>query len=166
VVSEPALGAFTGGLVGSAIGGVVGGTVMSSYSAAFSSSIIGLIFSGVIGYKWPQLHAPIIKLALAGLQWDFDIEQSWGKINGHKLIIYHRLDGVISHEKASMFSAVDILTDKDRGATKFMRLEYEHVERREAITTKHQLYHVYPLNTRANDWNQIVTEAKKGLNIN
>jgi hypothetical protein len=111
MVSEPALGAFTGGLVGAAVGGVVGGTAFCSYPAAFTSTLVGLIFSGFTGYNWAYLltfqylffcylhfiihdylrkyiHAPIIKLALTALQWNFDIEKAWNQINGRKLIMY------------------------------------------------------------------------------
>ena len=52
MVSEPALGALTGGLVGSAIGSVVGGTLLCSYPAAITSSLVGLVLSGFVGYKW------------------------------------------------------------------------------------------------------------------
>lgn len=165
VVHEPALGALVGGLVGGLLGGVVGGTYMSSYSSAVYSSFAGLFVSGFLGYHWAHIHSPVLQIALKALQWDFDVESVWNKITGHKLVIYHALDGVISHDKASMFSSISLLSEKERAGTKLMKLDFEHYERRQAVTTRHQMYHVYPLDTVANDWELIIKEAKAGLHI-
>ena len=35
-----------------------------------------------------HIHAPILTLALSALQWNFDIEQDWKRITGHKVIMY------------------------------------------------------------------------------
>lgn len=38
-------------------------------------------------------------------------------------------------------------------------------ERTQTITTRHQMYHVYPLDTEQKDWDIIIAEARKALKI-
>jgi len=169
VTREPFLGALLGGVIGFFLVGFAGGIATQCALNGALYGGLGAVVLGYIGTRHTKMLVPLISSALSLIGWHLHVSKCWKIIEGYKVVIYHQLDGLISHHRASLYNAiaVDSTTEKSGGqtSTNYVSLNYQYVENGRPIMHEHQMYHVFPLDTDPKDWKLIVNEAKRGLHI-
>jgi len=109
------------------------------------------------------LLAPIIGFIAGRLGWDLNAAEAWGKLKGPKAILFHRGDMMIDYYLASLH-----MRAQEKSGGLFRTRTVELSQYGGGGRKKSPVCHMYPLNTDAAEWREVVGVAAQmlGLTVN
>eukprot|EP01119_Soliformovum_irregulare_P010196 TRINITY_DN2496_c0_g1_i1.p1 TRINITY_DN2496_c0_g1~~TRINITY_DN2496_c0_g1_i1.p1 ORF type:complete len:395 (-),score=89.63 TRINITY_DN2496_c0_g1_i1:25-1209(-) len=157
LMTNSPLRTFVSLLMGAVISGYISALREVSGSDLMINLFVGTLAFGMVGSYLPYPIAQFAVLLIELMQWGFHITDSWVKIQGEKVIIYHNLDGIITHSDASLFEAL-----QERGTMKGT-----HVIQLKFINggdnKPNPFYHCYGLDSIDDEWQDISGIARRLL---
>lgn len=176
VSSNTVLKAITNTLIGT-----VTGVLPTALLTDCNSRVVVLAASAVsvfLLYQIPSVPRFLLTRIVKWLGWELNVLDVWKQIRGHKLVLYHPLDGVIAHEGASLFRALEadptqssspsmptgssqLLQQQQQQQHHNMKLSYSHLD---GLQTN-VVYHCYSLDMDRSEWREIIQHARRGLSM-
>lgn len=87
---------MAGAVFGSVLSVVYSLVMESDYLMMIVNSLVAGIAGSII-FAIPKLAVLIVSNVIHIFGWSFDVTNAWQKLTGEKMLVYHKLDGVVPH---------------------------------------------------------------------